>query len=87
MFTFGNDLIGLIALLLAIWANHGATVVHVKEPLRRVTVVKSIWVDGRSGTEEEAFKIKIRIKSSHYWRSSQAASVVHVIEVVRVEFR
>jgi DNA-binding IclR family transcriptional regulator len=25
--------------LLAIWANHGATVVHVKEPLRRVTVV------------------------------------------------
>jgi DNA-binding IclR family transcriptional regulator len=25
--------------LLAIWANHGATVVHVKEPLRRVTVI------------------------------------------------
>lgn len=28
--------------LLAIWANHGATVVHVKEPLRRVTVVTRV---------------------------------------------
>jgi DNA-binding IclR family transcriptional regulator len=28
--------------LLAIWANHGATVVHVKEPRRRVTVVTRV---------------------------------------------
>jgi DNA-binding IclR family transcriptional regulator len=28
--------------LLAIWANHGATVVHVKEPLRGVTVVTRV---------------------------------------------
>jgi DNA-binding IclR family transcriptional regulator len=28
--------------LLAIWGNHGATVVHVKEPLRRVTVVTRV---------------------------------------------
>lgn len=29
-------------ILLSIWANHGATVVHVKEPPRRVTVVTRI---------------------------------------------
>src|SRR5258707_14001190 len=29
-------------IVLSIWANHGATVVHVKEPPRRVTVVTRI---------------------------------------------
>ncbi|MDP9012487.1 MAG: IclR family transcriptional regulator [Pseudomonadota bacterium] len=68
-------------IILSIWANQGATVVHVKEPLRRVTVVTRIGsvlplLSSASGLVFAAFLPPEESKVNIRHTSKQAAAVL-----------
>jgi len=68
-------------IILSIWANQGATVVHVKEPLRRVTVVTRIGsvlplLSSASGLVFAAFLPPEESKVNARHTSKQAAAVL-----------